>query len=219
MAHAMDVSLPPNQEVAKALTHHWFMQNPLRTTWHCLWQLCSPSWPHSYATNTLTHHHHTTPTITTQVGSTNHPCSCQLPFSPFPDVGSKLCACLSDFTEATGYDLTTSEESLMDLELTPDIIPEVPVAHLYEVTGAVEDYICKFQAYCKVWNGRLDAKKGQLVEKRRHLNQAQASSLHPLMCVSSHTRTICFLPLSVLLISNLLWGLLYAHYFWLPQSL
>jgi hypothetical protein len=58
----------------------------------------------------------------------------------------------------------------MDLKLTPDIIPEVPVARLCEVTGAVEGRIRKFQAYCKVWNGRLDAKKGQLAEERRRLN-------------------------------------------------
>lgn len=56
----------------------------------------------------------------------------------------------------------------MVLELTPDIIPEVPVTRLFEVTGAVEGRIRKLQSYCKDWNAHLLAKKAQV--KRRRLN-------------------------------------------------
>ena len=49
-------------------------------------------------------------------------------------------------------------------ELTPDIIPDIPVDHLCAITGAVEGQIRKFQAYCKIWNVRLGAKKEERAE-------------------------------------------------------
>jgi hypothetical protein len=66
-----------------------------------------------------------------------------------------------------GIDLMGCEDSLMVLELTPDIIPDVPVIRLCEVTGTVEGHIRKFQSYCKHWHARLVAKKAQV--KRRRL--------------------------------------------------
>jgi len=60
------------------------------------------------------------------------------------------------------------EDSLMVLELTPDIIPDVPVVRLCEVTGAVEGRIRKLQSYCKDWYAHLLAKKAQV--KRWRLN-------------------------------------------------
>jgi hypothetical protein len=92
-----------------------------------------------------------------------------LPFSPIPGCGSELRACLSDFTEASGLDLTTCEDTLMERELTPDIIPDVPVDHLCAITGVVEGRIRKFQVYCKRWNARLDAKREEHAEKRRRI--------------------------------------------------
>lgn len=93
------------------------------------------------------------------------------PLSPIPGTGSELRACLSDFAGASGIDITECEEPLMDLELTPDIIPDIPVARLLEVTGTVEGRIRKFQAYCRIWNTRLDAKKVQLANKRRRVDE------------------------------------------------
>jgi hypothetical protein len=65
--------------------------------------------------------------------------------------------------------MTGCEESLANLELTPDIIPDVPVACLCEVTGTVEGCLRKFQAYCKTWNTRFEMKKAQQGEKRQRL--------------------------------------------------
>lgn len=90
-----------------------------------------------------------------------------LPLSPLPARGSELQTCLSDFLEAYGIDLAAYEDTLMQRELTPDIIPDISVDHLCTITGAVEGRIRKFQAYCKVWNARLDAKRGEYAEKRR----------------------------------------------------
>ena len=47
----------------------------------------------------------------------------------------------------------------MELELTPDIVADVPVARLCEVMGAVEGHVCKFQVFCKEWNAHLEDKK------------------------------------------------------------
>lgn len=90
------------------------------------------------------------------------------PLSPLPASGSELHACLSDFAENTGIDLTACEDPLMVLELTPDIIPEVSVVRLCEVTGVVEGRVMKLQSYCRDWNAHLLAKKAQV--KRRRLN-------------------------------------------------
>ena len=97
----------------------------------------------------------------TQVGS--------LPLSPLPGQDSELRACLTDFLSASGLDLTDSEDTLMLRELTPDIIPDIPVDHLCTITGAVEGQIWKFQAYCELWNACLDAKKEVCAKKRRHI--------------------------------------------------
>ncbi|KAG1747748.1 uncharacterized protein EDB91DRAFT_1235773 [Suillus paluster] len=69
--------------------------------------------------------------------------------SPHPAAGSELHTCLWDFTEVSGIDIIICEDALMALELTPDVIPDVPVARLCEFTDIVEGRIRKFQAYCK----------------------------------------------------------------------
>jgi len=61
-----------------------------------------------------------------------------LPLSPLPGHGSELRACLSNFAEASRIDITNCEEPIMALELTPDIIPDIPATHLCDVTGVVE---------------------------------------------------------------------------------
>lgn len=90
--------------------------------------------------------------------------------SPLPGRGAELRACLSDFAEASGIDLTELEVPLMELEMTPDIIPEVPASRLCDITGAVEGRVRKFQMYCRTWQVRLEAKRTQHMEKRRRLD-------------------------------------------------
>lgn len=82
-----------------------------------------------------------------------------IPFSPAPDPGLELHACLGDFLHSKGIDLTGTEVALMELKLTPDIVSKVPVARLCEVMGAVEGWVCKFQVFCQEWSARLEDKK------------------------------------------------------------
>lgn len=88
--------------------------------------------------------------------------------SPLPGVGSELRACLSAFAESRGIDMIACEEALLALDLTPDIIPEVPVARLCSITGAIEGKVMKFQQYCKEWHAQWQAKSLR-AEKRRRL--------------------------------------------------
>jgi hypothetical protein len=92
-----------------------------------------------------------------------------LPLLPLPRHGSELRACLSDFLAASGLDFTDCKDSLMEQELTPDIIPDIAFDHLCTITGAVEGRIQKFQAYCKLWNAHLDTKKEEYAEKKRRI--------------------------------------------------
>lgn len=84
-----------------------------------------------------------------------------------PGVGSELQACLSDFAEARGIDLTGCEDALSVLEFTPDVIPQVSVTRLCEVTGAAEGRVVKLQAFCKTWFARLEEKRAHAAERRR----------------------------------------------------
>ncbi|KDR67216.1 hypothetical protein GALMADRAFT_80029 [Galerina marginata CBS 339.88] len=80
-------------------------------------------------------------------------------FSPMPTPTSHLHACLADFARIKHIDLTQSESALVALDLTPDIIPNVPVTCLCEVINVVEGQIYKFQSFCKDWTDRLEEKK------------------------------------------------------------
>ncbi|KAL1947169.1 hypothetical protein VTO73DRAFT_14130 [Trametes versicolor] len=81
------------------------------------------------------------------------------PQSPAPVPGTELHTCLADFLAAKGIDLGGAEAALADLELTPDIINEVPVARLCDILGAVEGRVRKFQLFCKEWVARVEDKK------------------------------------------------------------
>lgn len=81
------------------------------------------------------------------------------PLSPAPDTGLELHACIGDFLRLKGIDLSTAESSLLELDMTPDIMTEVPTARLCEVTGMVEGRVRKFQVFCKEWCVRLEDKK------------------------------------------------------------
>ena len=93
-----------------------------------------------------------------------------LPFSPLPRQGYKLCACISDFLAASGLNRTDCKDVLLKQELTPDITLKIPFDHLCTITDALDGRIPKFQAYCKIWNVRLDAKREEHAEKRRRID-------------------------------------------------
>jgi hypothetical protein len=71
----------------------------------------------------------------------------------------ELHACLADFKRFKSIDLTSHENALAALELTPDILSDVPVARLGEVTGVVEGKLWKLQAFCKEWSKRQEVKR------------------------------------------------------------
>jgi hypothetical protein len=110
-----------------------------------------PSNPQPLATTSL---RITTPPSTPS--RTNHTAT---PLSPAPDVDMELHACLGDFLKSKGINLLASLDALKELELTPDIVADVPVVRLCEVMGAVEGRVRKFQVFCKEWNARLEDKR------------------------------------------------------------
>lgn len=81
------------------------------------------------------------------------------PQSPSPAPGTELHVCIADFLAAKNIDMGGAEMALMELELTPDIMNEVPVARLCDVLGAVEGRVRKFQLFCKEWVARVEDKK------------------------------------------------------------
>ena len=81
------------------------------------------------------------------------------PISPIPSRSAELHACLADFAATEDVDLLHSETVLAALDLTPGIIPDVPVPRLIEVTGALEGHLWKLQAFCRSWTARLVEKK------------------------------------------------------------
>ena len=76
-----------------------------------------------------------------------------------PMPGEELHACLLAFKEEKGIDLTHIKSSLADLELTPDILGQVPVSRLCAVTGAIEGQVWKFQMFATEWSAQLEAQK------------------------------------------------------------
>jgi len=86
-----------------------------------------------------------------------------LPTSPIPSMTSELHTCLTDFMRIKGIDLVANEAALAVLDLTPDIIPVVPITHLCEVIGAVEGQVWKFQSFCQEWSDHLEDKKHRML--------------------------------------------------------
>jgi len=84
------------------------------------------------------------------------------PLLPIPATGTEIQACLGDFLKAKGIDLSRAGDILADLDLTPDIISEVPVTRLCSVMDAVEGRVLKFQMFAREWNNRLQVKKRRL---------------------------------------------------------
>ncbi|KAG2131759.1 hypothetical protein DEU56DRAFT_914323 [Suillus clintonianus] len=89
------------------------------------------------------------------------PCDAS-PFSPTPAAGTEIQTCLGDFLKAKGINILDSGSILFDLDLTPDIVGEVPVAHLSDVMDVVEGRVLKFQMFAREWNDRLQVKRRRL---------------------------------------------------------
>ncbi|KAG6904262.1 hypothetical protein DXG01_011326, partial [Tephrocybe rancida] len=83
-----------------------------------------------------------------------------------PAAGSELTACLNDFKNLKDVDLTMHEALLNDLELTPAIIPEVPVARLCEVLNVPEGRVHKLHLFCREWQTRLEGKRKNHKKRR-----------------------------------------------------
>nr|GAT48927.1 predicted protein [Mycena chlorophos] len=83
-------------------------------------------------------------------------------FSPIPARGQELHSCLLALRDSREVDLLDAEEALAVLDLTPDVIVDVPVPRLMEVTGAVEGKVYKLVAFCREWVARLEEKKRRI---------------------------------------------------------
>ncbi|KAJ7677222.1 hypothetical protein B0H17DRAFT_867710, partial [Mycena rosella] len=82
-----------------------------------------------------------------------------VPLSPIPPPSSELHACLDDFFKLKGINLLETESVFASLELTPEIIADVPVSRLGELTGVIEGRLWGFQSFCREWSSRLQEKK------------------------------------------------------------
>ncbi|KAJ7635761.1 hypothetical protein DFH06DRAFT_1302968 [Mycena polygramma] len=82
--------------------------------------------------------------------------------SPVAEPGAELHVCLADFLKHKQIDLLDIEPALAALDLTPDIISEVPMARLREVTGVVEGRLWKFKIFCRDWTERLEDKRAAM---------------------------------------------------------
>lgn len=81
--------------------------------------------------------------------------------SPAPLAQNELHTCLVGFHGVQGIDILAREETLADLNLTPDIIHLVSISRLQELTGLSEGKAMKFQVYCKEWMARLMEKRSR----------------------------------------------------------
>jgi hypothetical protein len=78
--------------------------------------------------------------------------------SPLPERGLELRACLRDFAELEGIDLTSFEIQLRMEDYSPDIIPFVEDAELRKITGTTAGGVIKLKKFCKEWFVRYETK-------------------------------------------------------------
>ncbi|KAF8056089.1 hypothetical protein FPV67DRAFT_1432500 [Lyophyllum atratum] len=88
-------------------------------------------------------------------------------YSPIPLPHLELTTCLDNFKTSKFVDLTMHETALAKLELTPAIIPQVPVARLCEIMHIPEGRVHKLQLFCREWQARLEEKSSHLNKKPR----------------------------------------------------
>ena len=68
---------------------------------------------------------------------------------PLPEVGLELCACLHDFAELEGVELTSHEAVLQMEDYMPEIIPFVNDSDLCQLTGITGSVTIKLKRFCK----------------------------------------------------------------------
>ena len=79
--------------------------------------------------------------------------------SPSSAASTELSVCINDFLKVKGIDLFMAESALAALELTLNIINQVPVNELRNVMGAIEGCVRKFQLFCQEWVEHVEDKK------------------------------------------------------------
>ena len=72
-------------------------------------------------------------------------------YAPDPKACEQLHRCLEDFKEQKGIDFTMFVDDLARLDYTPDIIPEVDIGALRDITKGVNGQILKFRVFCRDW--------------------------------------------------------------------
>lgn len=82
-----------------------------------------------------------------------------VPRSPVPNHGDELHQFLLDLVQARKIDILDKEAALNALDLTPDIIPDIPLTRFCDLTGLVEGGALKAQKYCREWYARLEEKR------------------------------------------------------------
>ena len=78
--------------------------------------------------------------------------------SPLPEVGLELFACLHDFVELEGVELTSHEAVLQMEDYMPDIIPFVNDSDLCQLTGITGSVAIKLKRFCKEWYNHYEKK-------------------------------------------------------------
>lgn len=96
------------------------------------------------------------PTTPTRVQITTAP---SIPRSPAPAAGEELHHFLIDLVKFKRIDIVEKERVLTSLDLTPDIIPNIPLLRFCELTGLLEGGALKVQKYCKEWFARVEEKR------------------------------------------------------------
>ncbi|KAG6823841.1 hypothetical protein H0H92_008914, partial [Tricholoma furcatifolium] len=99
-----------------------------------------------------------------------HCCEELAVFSSSPEPGTEIDACLQDFAHVKKIDMIGTVLSLQELELTPDIISQVPVSRLCEVTKAWEGHVIKLQQFCTSWQARYEVKLEAHTNQKSHKN-------------------------------------------------
>ncbi|TDL14115.1 hypothetical protein BD410DRAFT_846335 [Rickenella mellea] len=81
------------------------------------------------------------------------------PDSPAPAAGEELRQFLVDLQRVKSVDIQAKEAALAALDITPDIIPDIPVSRICELVGVTEGVGFKVQKFCRAWNACLEEKR------------------------------------------------------------
>lgn len=79
--------------------------------------------------------------------------------SPVPPKGTEIHSCLTQFLRDKDVNLIAQTAAFEKHDLTPDIIGDVPIERLVQLTGAPEGSLRKLHVFVKVWQARHEAKK------------------------------------------------------------